>query len=254
MQSNEEYEMILQIDNVSKYFKALKAVNNVTFGISKGDLVGLIGPNGAGKSTLFNIITGFLVPEMGKISFKEEDITGLSPHRIARKRIGVAFQVSNIFPGLTAFQNIQVAFFASLGKTKNIYSAAKKMMREETNGILETVRLSKLAQTPSESLSQPDKKRLELGMALSGKPELLLLDEPTSGQSTEETFSTMELIKEINDKQGLTILFVEHKMPVVFSIAQRIIVLHHGSIIADGDPGAIRKNKEVQKAYLGESL
>jgi len=246
--------VILELDGVSKVFGALRAVNKVNFGIDKGDLVALIGPNGAGKSTLFNVITGFLVPEWGRVVFKGEDITRLPPHRIARKRIGVAFQVTNIFPRLTVFQNIQVAFFASQGKTKNMYSLASRMMREETVEILESVRLSELAHTPSESLSQPDKKRLELGIALAMKPELLLLDEPTSGQSAEETFSTMELVRKINDEQGLTILFIEHKMPVVFGIARRIIVMHHGSIIADAEPEAVRENKEVQKAYLGEKV
>jgi len=246
--------VILQVDGLSKIFGALTAVNNVSFGIDQGELVALIGPNGAGKSTLFNVITGFLTPEAGKVIFNGEDITSLPPHRIAHKRIGVAFQVTNIFPGLTVFQNIQVALFASRGKTKNMYSLAPKMMKEDTSDLLEAVGLSEMAQTPADSMPQPDKKRLELGIALASTPELLLLDEPTSGQSAEETFSTMELVKKINEEQGFTILFIEHKMPVVFGIARRIIVMHHGSVIADGEPETVRENEEVQKAYLGDKV
>ena len=186
--------------------------------------------------------------------FNGEDITKLPPYRIAHKKIGVAFQVTNIFPGLTVFQNIQVALFASRGKTKNMFSLAPKMMQDDTIEVLETVRLSEMAHTPADSLPQPDKKRLELGIALAGRPELLLLDEPTAGQSAEETFATMELVKKINQEQGLTILFIEHKIPFVFGIARRIIVMHHGAVIADGEPEAVRENEEVQKAYLGEKV
>lgn len=246
--------MILQVKGVTKTFGALKAVDNVSFRMDQGDLMALIGPNGAGKSTLFNLITGFLNPEVGNLIFNGEDITKLPPYRIAHKKIGVAFQVTNIFPGLTVFQNIQVALFASRGKTKNMFSLAPKMMKDDTTEVLETVRLSEMAHTPADSLPQPDKKRLELGIALAGRPELLLLDEPTAGQSAEETFATMELVKKINEEQGLTILFIEHKIPFVFGIAHRIIVMHHGAVIADGEPGAVRENEEVQKAYLGEKV
>jgi branched-chain amino acid transport system ATP-binding protein len=249
-----EFEVVLQVDGLTKIFGALTAVNNVSFGMNKGDLVALIGPNGAGKSTLFNVITGFLTAEAGKVIFNGEDITSLPPHQIAHKRIGVAFQVTNIFPGLTVYQNIQVALFSSRKKTKNMFSLAPKMMKDDTIEVLETVRLSEMAHLIADSMPQPDKKRLELGIALAGKPELLLLDEPTAGQSAEETFSTMELVKKINQEQGLTILFIEHKIPVVFGIARRIIVVHHGSVIADGEPESVRENEEVQKAYLGEKV
>ena len=246
--------MILQVKGLTKIFGALYAVDNVSFGIDRGDLVALIGPNGAGKTTLFNLITGFLTPEAGKVIFKGEDITNLPPHSIAHKKIGVAFQVTKIFSRLTVFQNIQVALFTSKGKGKNFFSLAPKIMKEDTNEILEAVGLSRMAQSPADALSQPDKKRLELGIALACRPELLLLDEPTSGQSAEETFSTMELVKKINEEQGLTLLFIEHKVAVVFGIARRIIVMHQGRIIADGEPEAVRESQEVQKAYLGEKV
>ena len=246
--------MILQVKGLTKIFGALYAVDNVSFGIDRGDLVALIGPNGAGKTTLFNLITGFLTPEAGKVIFKGEDITNLPPHSIAHKKIGVAFQVTKIFSRLTVFQNIQVALFTSKGKGKNFFSLAPKIMKEDTNEILEAVGLSRMAQSPADALSQPDKKRLELGIALACRPELLLLDEPTSGQSAEETFSTMELVKKINEEQGLTLLFIEHKVAVVFGIARRIIVMHQGRVIADGEPESVRESQEVQKAYLGEKV
>ena len=246
--------MILQVKELTKIFGALYAVDNVSFGIDRGDLVGLIGPNGAGKTTLFNLITGFLTPEAGKVFFKGEDITQLPPHSIAHKKMALAFQVTKVFSRLTVFQNIQVAFFASKGKAKNFFSLAPKLMKEETYEILEAVGLSRMAQSPADALSQPDKKRLELGIALACKPELLLLDEPTSGQSAEETFSTMELVKKINEEQGLTLLFIEHKMGVIFGIARRIIVMHQGRVIADGVPEVVRESQEVQKAYLGEKV
>lgn len=246
--------MVLQVKGLTKIFGALYAVDNVSFGIDRGDLVALIGPNGAGKTTLFNLITGFLTPEAGKVIFKGEDITNLPPHSIAHKKIGVAFQVTKIFSRLTVFQNIQVALFTSKGKGKNFFSLAPKIMKEDTNEILEAVGLSRMAQSPADALSQPDKKRLELGIALACRPELLLLDEPTSGQSAEETFSTMELVKKINEEQGLTLLFIEHKMAVVFGIARRIIVMHQGRVIADGELESVRENQEVQKAYLGEKV
>lgn len=246
--------MILEVEGLTKIFGALYAVDKVSFGIGRGDLVGLIGPNGAGKTTLFSLITGFQTPEAGKVIFKGEDITRLPAHSIAHKKMALVFQVTRIFSRLTVFQNIQVALFASQGRAKDFFSLAPRLMKEETHDVLEAVGLSRMAQIPAEALSQPDKKRLELGIALACQPELLLLDEPTSGQSAEETYSTMELVKKINQEKGLTLLFIEHKMAVVFGIARRIIVMHQGRVIADGEPEAVRENPEVQKAYFGEKV
>ena len=246
--------IILEVEGLTKIFGSHYAVNNVSLGIDRGELVGLIGPNGAGKSTLFNLITGHLTPEAGKVTFKGEDITNLPPYSISHKKIALAYQVSKIFPRLTVAENIQVAFFSSQGRTKDFFSLAPKLMKKEAYEMLEAVGLSRMARSPADALSQPDKKRLELGIALACKPECLLLDEPTCGQSAEATFSTMELVKKINEEQGLTLLFVEHKMTMVFGIARRIIVMHQGQVIADGKPQDVRKNEEVQKAYLGEKV
>ena len=246
--------MILEVENLVKDFGAMRAVNGVSFQIKEGDLVALIGPNGAGKTTVFNIITGFLWPEQGKVVFKGEIISRLPPYRISRKGIGLAFQITKIFPRMNVFQNVQVGLFAAQGQTGNLFSLASRVLQDETREILSMIGLAEMAALPAGSLSQADKKRLEFAIALAGRPDFLLLDEPTSGQSAEETSLTVELIRRINQEHGLTVLFVEHKMPVVFGIAKRILVMHQGSLIADGDPEVVRRDEKVQKAYFGESV
>jgi len=246
--------MILEVENLVKDFGAMRAVNEVSFKIKEGDLVALIGPNGAGKTTLFNIITGFLWPDQGKVVFNGEVISRNPPYRIARRGIGLAFQITKIFPRMNVFQNVQVALFAAQGKTVNLFSLASRVLKDETLEILSMIGLAEMAALPAGTLSQADKKRLEFAIALAGNPKFLLLDEPTSGQSAEETSLTVELIRRINQEHSLTILFVEHKMPVVFGIAKRILVMHQGSLIAEGEPEVVRRDEKVQRAYLGESV
>lgn len=243
--------MILQIEGATKDFGGFRAVDSVTFGLESGELVALIGPNGAGKSTLLNLVAGFLSPESGRIIFKGEDISKQAPHRIVHKGVGLAFQTTRIFASLSILQNVQISLASSRGKTKNMFASASKVFEEEASEILATVGLLQRAKVLASTLSQPDRKRLEVGMALACGTELLLLDEPACGQSITETSSTMEIIKKINEEQGLTILFIEHKMDFVFGIAQRIIVMHRGSMIADNQPEVVRSDENVAKAYLG---
>jgi branched-chain amino acid transport system ATP-binding protein len=245
--------MLLSAEGVSKSFGGVAAVAGVTFGIEPGELVALIGPNGAGKSTLFNLISGILAPDAGTIQFDGERISSLPPDRIAHRGIGLAFQVTNVFSRLTALENIQVALFSARGKSGSLWSFGPRTLRDEARGILAAVGLLELAGISAAALAQADKKRLEVGIALAVRPRLLLLDEPTSGQSMEETDLTTELIRRLNREQALTVLFIEHKMDVVFGIARRVLVLHNGHLIADGDPPSVRSNVEVQKAYLGET-
>jgi branched-chain amino acid transport system ATP-binding protein len=245
--------MLLGVEGASKSFGAVVAVSDVTFGIQPGELVALIGPNGAGKSTLFNLISGILKPDAGTIAFDGEPISSLPPHRIAHRGIGLAFQVSNVFARLSVMENIQVALFSARGKSGSIWSFGPHTLREEAREILSAIGLLELAGLSAAVLAQADKKRLEVGIAMAVRPRLLLLDEPTSGQSMEETDLTTELIRRINQEQGLTVLFIEHKMDVVFGIARRVLVLHNGRLIADGDPASVRSNEQVQKAYLGET-
>jgi len=244
--------MILGVEKVKKSFDGFVAINGVSFFIPKGEICSIIGPNGAGKTTLFNLITGHLPIDEGRLTFKDQDITGRPPHQICRLGIGRSFQRTNIFPRLTVFQNIQAAVLVHRKKSFTFLRPVDSFFREETEEILERVGLKEYAQTVSGSLSYGFQKQLELGIALASEPELLLLDEPTAGMSVQETHQTMELIAKIIREKELTLLFTEHDMEVVFSISQRILVLYQGRLIAEGLPGEVRNNPEVQKVYLGE--
>jgi len=244
--------MILGVERVKKSFDGFVAIDGVSFSIPKGEICSIIGPNGAGKTTLFNLITGHLRIDEGKLTFKDLDITNRRPHQICRLGVGRSFQRTNIFPRLTVFQNIQAAVLAHRGKSLTFFRSVDSFFQEETGEILGRVGLGEYAQTVSGSLSYGFQKQLELGIALASEPELLLLDEPTAGMSAQETHQTMELIGKITREKGLTLLFTEHDMEVVFSISQRIMVLHQGRLIAEGTPEEVRRNPEVQKVYLGE--
>ncbi|MDH5695316.1 MAG: ABC transporter ATP-binding protein [Dehalococcoidia bacterium] len=242
---------MLQVEAVDKEFDGFKAVDEASLTVEEGELVAVIGPNGAGKTTLFNLVTGQLKPDKGRIIFKGEDIAGLPSYQICKKGIGRSFQIVNVFPRLTVFENVQVAILSQQGKSVNLFSPARNLAVNETNNILQGVGLLDKAEAISGSLSHGDQKILEMAMALGSEPELLILDEPTAGMSPEETLATMELIKQLASKQGLTILFCEHDMEVVFSIAQKIMVMHQGRSIIQGEPQVVRSNKQVQDAYLG---
>lgn len=242
---------MLRVQDLEKSFDRFVAVNEANLSVQNGEVVAVIGPNGAGKSTLFRLITGHHKPDKGKILFKGEDITGLSPHTICRKGISLSFQIVNVFPRLTVFENVQAAVLSHQRKTFNMFSPARRLAEKETNGILESLGLSETAKRISGSLSHGEQKVLEIAIALGNNPELLILDEPTAGMSPEETFATIGLIKRLTSEMGLTILFCEHDMELVFSIAHRIMVMHQGISLIQGTPEEIRKNPEVRDAYLG---
>jgi branched-chain amino acid transport system ATP-binding protein len=244
---------VLQIKSLSKSFGGFKAVNNANLDVKKGEIVAVIGPNGAGKTTLFNLITGILKPDSGRVLFKDEDITGLSPHNICRKGITRSFQVVNVFQRLSVFENVQVAVLSRERKTWNLFTPSKKLVREETNRVLESVGLKEKANNISGALSHGDRKVLEIAMALGGSPEFLILDEPTAGMAPEETVRCIDLIKQLSEKMGLTILFCEHDMELVFSISNRIMVMVRGATIIQGSCEDVRCDQAVQDAYLGGS-
>jgi len=244
---------LLQVKGLSKSFDGFKAVNNANLDVQQGEIVAVIGPNGAGKTTLFNLITGILKPDEGKVIFKGEDITGLAPYEICRKRISRSFQVVNIFPRLTVFENTQVAVLARQKKTWNLFTPSKRLAIEETEEILKNVGLMDKKDRVTAFLSHGDRKVLEIAMALGGDPEFLILDEPTAGMAPEETMHCIELIKNLSEKLGLTILFCEHDMEIVFGIAKRIMVMVRGSTIIQGTCDDVRCNQAVQDAYLGGS-
>jgi len=244
---------MLRIEGIRKSFDGFMAVNGANLEVKKAEIVAVIGPNGAGKTTLFNLITGILKPDGGRIIFKEEEITGLPAYRICKKGISRSFQVVNLFSRLTAFENVQIAVLSRHGKTLNLFSPSRGLLTEETSDILESVGLIDKRHSVSGALSHGDQKALEIAIALGGHPELLILDEPTAGLSPEEAIRCINLIRRLSANLGLTILFCEHDMELVFAMANRIMVMVRGKSIIQGLPADVRCNKEVQDAYLGES-
>ena len=243
---------ILEIKGLTKSFGGVMAVAGVDLLVREGEIHSIIGPNGAGKSTLFNLISGYYPCDRGKVSFKGEDITGFSTQKRVKMGMGRSFQVTNIFPKLTVFENIQAVILYAKGKGLTLFSDAQKMVREDTEKILEMVGLKDKLREPAGVLAAGDRKRLELGIVLATRPDLLLLDEPTCGMSPVETSNTIELIRKIAEERSLTVLFTEHKMDMVFSIASRITVLNFGAIIAAGEPDEIRCDEKVKQIYFGE--
>jgi branched-chain amino acid transport system ATP-binding protein len=244
---------VLEVHQVRKSFDGFQAVAGVSFTVPQGSISAIIGPNGAGKTTLFNLITGHLVPDGGRVVFKERDVTGIAPHDLCRLGMGRSFQRTNIFPRLTVHQNVQAAFLSHRGRGWNLLTPVEGLYREETDALLQAVGLLDKADEVSGFLSHGNQKQLELGIALALEPEILLLDEPTAGMSAGETRESIRLIERIAADRGLTLLFTEHDMEVVFSIAHRITVLHQGRVIADGPPAEVRRDPDVRRVYLGES-
>jgi branched-chain amino acid transport system ATP-binding protein len=242
---------VLRVEGVVKSFYDFRAVNGANLVVRQGEIVAVIGPNGAGKTTLFNLITGQLQRDKGRILFKGEDISALPPYEICQRGVGRSFQIVNIFPRLTVFGNVQVAVLSQQKRSYNLFYPAQNMAVEKTQNILESVRLASKGKNIAGSLSHGDQKILEMAIALGNEPELLILDEPTAGMSPEETAATMELIQHLARSRGLTILFCEHDMEIVFSIAQSIMVMHQGRTLIQERPEEVRQNKEVQDAYLG---
>ncbi len=244
---------MLEVKSLSKSFGGFVAVNRARLGVEKGEVVAVIGPNGAGKTTLFNLITGVLKPENGKVFFKGEDITGLPSYEVCRKGISRSFQVVNVFQRLSIFENVQISVLSRERKTWNLFTPSAKLAIKETNEILESVGLMGKKDRTTGLISHGDRKVLEIAMALGGNPELLILDEPTAGMAPEETSRCIELIKDLSGKRGLTILFCEHDMEIVFGIANRIMVMVRGGTIIQGSCDEVRCNQAVQEAYLGGS-
>ncbi|MGO9621726.1 MAG: ABC transporter ATP-binding protein [Desulfobaccales bacterium] len=246
----------LELQGITKDFGGLRALQEVNLSVAKGEIYAVIGPNGAGKSTLFNVMTGLLQPDAGEVIFDGERISGLPPYRIIRKGIGRSFQITNIFPRMSVFENVQVALFAHYGKSSRPFALARKFqgIGEEVLGIIEQVGLRERCASSASVLSHGDQKRLEIAISIASRPRLLLLDEPTAGMSRFESRETVGLLKKISIEQGLTLVFTEHDMDIVFGISAKITVLHQGTVIAAGTAAEIKANREVRKAYLGDEL
>ena len=242
---------MLRVESVYKSFGDFTAVKGAELRVGKGELVAVIGPNGAGKTTLFNLICGQLRPDRGKILFKDRDITGLPPHKICRQGIARSFQIANIFHRLTVFRNVQVAIISRQKKEKRLFKSIDEYARVETEAILRSVGLYEIRDRIAGTLSHGEQRILEIAIALGNEPELLILDEPTAGMSSDETKRTMGLIKELSEARGLTILFCEHDMDVVFNVADQIMVMHHGETLIQDIPERVKADRRVQEAYLG---
>jgi branched-chain amino acid transport system ATP-binding protein len=243
---------MLQVENLHKAFDDFKAVDGANLTVGQGELVAVIGPNGAGKTTLFNLITGHLKPNQGRILFKDRDITRLPAHEICRHGISRSFQIANIFPRLSVFRNVQVSVLSQKRLDYTLFRPAQSLVAEETQRILDSVGLGDKKLDVAGSLSHGDKRILEIAIALGNEPELLILDEPTAGMSPDETAGTMALINRLAKEQGLTILFCEHDMDVVFNVATSIMVMQHGRTVIQDKPDLVRQNATVQEAYLGD--
>jgi branched-chain amino acid transport system ATP-binding protein len=244
---------MLEVREIRKSFSGFTAVNRANLEVNRGEIVAVIGPNGAGKTTLFNLVTGILKPDGGQILFKGEEITGLPVHKTCKKGITRSFQVVNIFSRMTVFENVRISVLSQQGKTGNWFTPSRNLVNQETSEILERVGLIAKKANVCGVLSHGDQKVLEIAIALAGKPELLILDEPTAGMSPEETTRCIDLIKHLSEKLGLTILFCEHDMEIVFGIANRIMVMVRGTTLIQGSRDEVRSNQAVQEAYLGES-
>ena len=235
---------LFRVESLNKHFGGLAAVKDVSFDIKKGEILGLIGPNGAGKTTIFNLITGFLAPDSGRVEFKGEQISGLRPpHKVCIKCIGRTFQLVKPFSNMTVLENVMVGAFS------RVRSAGEA--RKEATRVLDFIGLLKYRDSLASSLTIADRKRLELGKALATKPELLLLDEVVAGLNPREAEEIIKIIKAVSG-QGITLFIIEHVMKAIMTLSHRIIVLHHGEKIAEGTPEAISRDRRVIDAYLGE--
>jgi branched-chain amino acid transport system ATP-binding protein len=242
---------MLEVRNLKKSFSGFVATNDVSLTAEKNQITAVIGPNGAGKSTLFNLITGHLKPDQGEVILEGRNITGIAPHKICGMGMARSFQRTNIFPKLTVYENIQAAFIAHNGKGLDMWGAANAQFRDKTEAMIESLAMQNIATALAGTTSHGAQKQVELGIALAGDPSILLLDEPTAGMSAQETHESIALLERIAKERGLTLLFTEHDMDVVFSISNKIAVLHQGRIIATGSPNDVRQNEEVRRVYLG---
>jgi branched-chain amino acid transport system ATP-binding protein len=244
--------VVLEVDGISRNFGALAALSNVSFGVREGQVFSVIGPNGAGKSTLFNVISGLHAPTAGRVRFRGQDVTGLAPEVISRRGIAKTFQITNVFPEISAFDNVRVAAQSRAAVSGRLASLWRLPDVEHT--VMELLRafgLEGQRDELAENLSHGEQRYLEICLALATNPTLLLLDEPTAGMTPGETKAATTLVQRIARQRHLTLLLIEHDMSVVMGISDRIAVLHFGEKIAEGTPDEIRNDPAVVEAYLG---
>ena len=241
----------LEVAKLCKSFGGVRAVDAVSFAVQPGEFLALIGPNGAGKSTCFNMINGQLAPDSGSIRFAGQEIAGLPSRMIWRLGIGRTFQIAATFASMTVVENVQLALLSHAGEIFRGWRPVARRHRERALDLLGEVGMRDAAERASRELAYGDVKRLEFAIALASEPKLLLMDEPTAGMAPRERTDLITLVKQLVVKRGISVLFTEHSMDVVFAFADRIIVLARGKLIADGDAKSVRENVLVQQVYFG---
>jgi branched-chain amino acid transport system ATP-binding protein len=245
-------EPVLRVESLAKRFGGLQALGGIDLSVAPGEFRAIIGPNGAGKSTLFNTMTGLLRPDSGRVTFEGREVTGKPPHLLARIGVGRTFQITSIFHDLSALENVQVARLVHARSAWSLWPRAKRLHVERAQELLELVGIGASSSRLAGTLSHGDQKRLELAIALAGEPRLLLLDEPTAGMAAQERLESIRLVHRLARELGLSCVFTEHDMAVVFAVASRITVMHMGRVLAEGTPAEVRASAEVQHVYLGD--
>jgi len=244
-------QVILRTRGVGKTFGKFVALNNISAEFSKGAITSIIGPNGAGKSTYFNVLCGAFPPSSGRVEFEGKDVTGLPQHRFAHMGVAKSFQITSVFPRFTTRENIRVGLQALVSRYDMWRPRARlRELTERADELLALVGLWESRERVAKTLAHGEQRALEIGMALASQPRLLLLDEPTAGMSPEETRAMMDLIVKLANER--TVILVEHKMKLVLGISDRILVLHHGELLAEGTPQEVRQNEAVKRVYLGK--
>jgi branched-chain amino acid transport system ATP-binding protein len=243
----------LRTEGLTKYFRGFRAVDSVDLEVHEGGVHALVGPNGAGKTTLFNLLTGFIKPSEGRITVFDEDITGLQPEQIAHKGVARSFQITSLFENLTPREHVELALQGRTSQGLRFWRSEKLLggYRDQVDDLLEQVGLSALADKPSGLLAYGQKRALEMALVLALEPRVMLLDEPTAGMGIEDVDRTIALVRRI--AEGRTVVFVDHNMHVVGSLADRVTVLQQGAVLAEGSYDEVRRDERVITAYLGES-
>ena len=245
---------LLAMQNVTKRFGEFTAVEGLTLALPAGRITAVIGPNGAGKTTLINLVTGAFIPDSGEVRFKGEAVTRMSVHDRIRKGVSRSFQIINVFARLSVLQNIVLPVLARRGRTAGMFHGWEKETEaiEEARGILKEIGLLEVEATPAGVLSHGDQRLLELGIAIAPRPELCFLDEPSSGLTSVERQTVLALVRRLSAARHTTFVIVEHDMDAVFALADWIVVLNRGQLLAEGPPAEIRENRAVREVYLGE--
>jgi branched-chain amino acid transport system ATP-binding protein len=247
---------LLRTEKLRKYFGVVSATDNIDLRIEEGALTSVIGPNGAGKTTLINLLTGNLPADSGKVFFRDEEITHLPIHQRVKKGICRSFQIMNIFPKLSVYENIQIPVFSFFNRSLRLFRPISQHVdvNEKVEKLLDEIGLADKKGLRAGTLSHGDQRLLEIGLAMASEPKLLFLDEPTAGMNPVERVKVLENIRRLSKEKQSTFVIIEHDMDIVFALSDRILVLHRGQILADGKPDEIKQNEDVRKVYLGEEI